>query len=274
MQLFWFIHISQRAQLQSSIFSKACTSPLLSSSFSPQADGRESSQSRWSCTWRLRAPLPFLVQAWQRSPFCCPALLFALSHRSVRCFGTMLRYPGSEHRTSQQLLATVPGRARNTQEEKRSPVPICSHIGWQIFPDGQDLKRSSSPTTRVLTYYCFSWAAPPNGGIKSVLWFIIKLVFQSFFQGVLEMWYFTPQNGLQWKKSKHFVSRSVKMDKTDISGTIYHENFLRNWPGFLHRFQFWIKITFSAQNTNQQHFNEKIPYQSYLYLVLSKSVFS
>lgn len=28
-------------------------------------------------TWSLKASPPFLVQVWQNSPFCCPALLFA-----------------------------------------------------------------------------------------------------------------------------------------------------------------------------------------------------
>lgn len=64
----------------------------------------------------------------------------------------------------------------------------------------------------------------PNSGIKSVLQSIIKLVFKSFarmFQkqhsgnGV-----FHPSGWLTMKKSKR-----VKLDKADISGTIYHENF-------------------------------------------------
>lgn len=81
-------------------------------------------------TWSLKACPPSLIGVWQNSLFCCPALLFALLHQSIWCFGIMLQYSESDDSILQKLLETVPVRSKNAQEQKRSLVLICSHIGW------------------------------------------------------------------------------------------------------------------------------------------------
>lgn len=75
-------------------------------------------------TWSLKASPPFLVQVWQNSPFCCPALLFAFFIFILKC--PMLWYNIAVLWVRSQYFTATPWDCPSeSQEHTEAEVKPC-----------------------------------------------------------------------------------------------------------------------------------------------------